>query len=244
MKSLYRILNENEQYGIPYDTGKHVSPRKQAVIRLWQPLMAVCTLSVEAGITLLSAHTLGCNLDCLSEAIRHAIRNGDHFVSIKSLGLTLEKTKYMRLEVISRFHAELQRYYNAQGVLLEPFMAGYLWEVVWESVRRQRFAGEPSRLSSAFFFSFEADAFQFKDIRGPLAVMGVARIPEDRCRTYDMSWLDLVPENSTYDQATRYAMFYWLGEYTDDPVPEVLVSGTYTLEKPDNLPDISITETL
>lgn len=71
MSRLFRILNDNETIGVVYDSKEHTSPRKQEIIRLWDPLKAVCRFSKETGISLLSkdkrnfsSATIFCKNEC------------------------------------------------------------------------------------------------------------------------------------------------------------------------------------
>lgn len=86
-------------------------------------------------------------------------------------------------------------------------------ELFFESIRAQKFAERPSRVSSAFAFEAEAVARAFNPQNAAL-IYGVSLSdPHARTIRVDMTWVDALTRGQAgFDKVADFAGAYWRGD--------------------------------
>lgn len=122
-------------------------------------------------------------------------------------------------------------YCDQSGVSLHTEDLPYVWEYLWEVIRKSFFQDKTSRFSSIFLFSdlavaktFQTDTCSMKE-----TICSVDLLETFDIQAYDMNWLNMVPTDCTFKEMLEFANNYWLGNLTDNPTMEYLFSGKYKL---------------
>ena len=101
-------------------------------------------------------------------------------------------------------------------------------EYLFERLRAAEFAGQPSRIRSAFAFRDEAVARAFNQAAAPL-LYRVQLVPGAQTATHDMHWIDAITVAHTFDEADDFARRYWGGEQSLQPQWEILSESGFTV---------------
>lgn len=102
----------------------------------------------------------------------------------------------------------------------------YLWEYIYELVRKECCPDKPKRADSFFLFGNVDDCVYYRDkIKGGGDICKIEIINERKLFKSDMNLLDLIPNNATTKEAKSQAYKYWNGESSAVPVYEYLLEG-------------------
>ncbi|MGE4332975.1 MAG: DUF2441 domain-containing protein [Macellibacteroides sp.] len=102
----------------------------------------------------------------------------------------------------------------------------YLWEYIYELVRKEYCPNKPKRADSFFLFDSVNDCIYYRDkIKGGGEICKVEIINERKLFKGDMNLLDLIPNNITTKEAKNQTLKYWNGESSTIPVYEYLLEG-------------------
>ena len=122
-------------------------------------------------------------------------------------------------------------YCDQSGASLQTEDLPYIWEYLWEVIRKSFFPDKTSRFSSIFLFSdiaaakaFQADTCSMKE-----TICSVDLLETFDIQAYDMNWLNMVPTDCTFKEMLEFANNYWSGNLTENPTMEYLFSGKYRL---------------
>lgn len=113
----------------------------------------------------------------------------------------------------------------------EVFQEGfYLWENIYEKVRRNGYEERPSREISFFLFDNLKDCKYYIDkYKGRGQICKVEILEKRSLFKADMNLLDIIPNNLTFKQTEKQVDKYWSGETSDNVVYEYLFQGTCKL---------------
>ena len=114
----------------------------------------------------------------------------------------------------------------------EVFREGfYLWENIYEKVRRKKHQDKPSRENSFFLFDNIRDCKYYIDKHKEGGVIcEVEILKNNSIFKGDMNLWDTISDNFTFKEAEEHVDKYWLGETSDKPVFEYLFQGTCSLK--------------
>lgn len=228
----YRLVDINgEPENIVIDTTTaQISPRMMRSVSLAPLFNLLLPFWAESGVQIDTA--CNCMLymqDYLSE-VQDIEKKGLTEVSTHLLN-SKEKKQNISLEMLKTIIFPYYDYYNETGTSLEIEDLPYIWEYLWEVVRKSFFQSKISRFNSIFLFGdkMTAEVFQREKMFLQEALCFVEIIETYNMQQYDMNWLDRVPTDCTYSEMHKYAANYWSGILTDSPTFEYLFSGKYRL---------------
>lgn len=106
-----------------------------------------------------------------------------------------------------------------------------IWEHLWEDYRQNNEKTKPSRMGSVFLFDDYQNAQSFYQRMGnpELQIHEVNILQTRVLDSFDMSWIDDLPLDTTYNSYLTTASNYWQQKRTNHPVNEWLFQGTYEL---------------
>lgn len=108
-----------------------------------------------------------------------------------------------------------------------------IWEYLWEDYRQKNMQGKPSRMESVFLFDDihnAQDFYQMQRADNPNLQLHEVNIIQSRVLDFfDMSWIDDLPLETTYNNFMAIASNYWQQKRTAKPINELLFQGTYEL---------------
>lgn len=230
----YRLVDINgepENIIIDTDTAQ-ISPRMMRSVRLAPLFNLLLPFWTESGIQIDTA----CNCMLYLQDYLLEVQN------IEKQGLTVvptrllnpkEKMQTISLDMLKTIMLSYYDYYNETGNSLKIEDLPYIWEYLWEVVRKSFFQNEISRFKSIFLFDNKttAEILQKEKFFLQEVLCSVEIIETYNMQQYDMNWLDQVPTDCTYTEMHQYAANYWSGILTDSPAFEYLFSGKYRLHR-------------
>lgn len=104
------------------------------------------------------------------------------------------------------------------------------WELLYEHARPVSI--DIRHYDCAFFFTDMSRAIEYHRYPGmeKAQLCEVEIIEEYDCFLGDMQWLERIDEHTAKaSDIIETFMHYWAGEFTDDPIPELLFRGKYRL---------------
>lgn len=135
----------------------------------------------------------------------------DHWVEEKDL-----------VNIILHFHQI--GYFNFGG-------GNYLWEFVFEEIRRKKYPHLPARSDCFFLFGLAEDCRYYQEQHKIEGTTRKVNLIETRTIVAaDMRILDDIPTYATAEYAAAQADRYWSGEKSNHPVIEYLFQGVCTVE--------------
>lgn len=231
-KLYYRVITSNEIVGESINSMQNLTCRQQIVNEFYPQMEAICMLSLQCDIKLSSALRIASQYGYVIDDIQDAIQCGCDVFLLNKLLVSGETKDAIPLKPLVDFIVNYNRIYNESGIYLDEDRndGQYIWEGVWEYVRRRLFSHKNSRLASIFAFEKMSEAKQFSEsYRNDTRDIVTVEIEDAKVERYDMEWLTKVPITSTMIEASVYATNYWEGKSTDTPCYEFLVKGTYKL---------------
>lgn len=231
---LYRILNEEESYDTPYTSYINQSARKCKLMEFYEQIEKVCKLSQACNIKISSALRIATQYGWVIEDIQRLVRDGAREIPLDLFLVCDEQKEHIPTQPLVAFIVGYNTYYQETGVFLdnEKGDGQYVWEIIWDIVRRDEFPDANSRIDSCFAFTSRADAVQFsKEFRAPERKVAEVVIEDADINLYDMQWITTVPVDSTMNEAVEYARNYWKGLKTENPIMEALIFGEYTFKE-------------
>jgi len=117
---------------------------------------------------------------------------------------------------------------------LELFNEGnYLWEYIFEQVRKEKYNYIPSRWTSFFLFdNREACNYYIENHKHGGIICQVELLETQQMFKGDMRLFDEVPNYYNYNQTTESAKNYWSGDTSKQPIFETLFKGRCRLFSP------------
>lgn len=230
----YRLVDTNgEPENTVIDTNTaQISPRMMRSVSLAPLFNLLLPFWAESGVQIDTACNCMLNMqDYLSE-VQDIEKKGLTEVPTHLLN-SKEKKQNISLEMLKTIMFPYYDYYNETGASLEIEDLPYIWEYLWEVVRKSFFPSKTSRFNSIFLFDNKTTAKTFQKEKMFLreALCSVEIIETYNMQRYDMNWLDQVPTDCTYSEMHQYAANYWSGKLTDTPTIEYLFSGKYRLHR-------------
>lgn len=115
------------------------------------------------------------------------------------------------------------------GLAVDALTATKFWEYLYESVRAEVAPDRPRRTSS-IFACHSLDAVQrYSTTHARGEVLGRIELLEGTTFDADMALLDSVEVSWTASRARPVIESYWKGEFSSDPLPEVLIQGRFRM---------------
>lgn len=106
------------------------------------------------------------------------------------------------------------------------------WELLYEHARPESI--NIRHYDCAFFFTDMSRAVEYRRYpgMGNVQLCKVDIIEEYDSFLGDMQWLERIDENTAKaSEIIDVFKHYWTGEFTDDPIPELLFRGKYCLDR-------------
>ena len=225
---LVDIKHEPANIIINSDT-ENASPRMLQSIRLSDLFELLLQFWANSGV----------QLDTASDSMIHFPDYISDIQDLEAKGQTIvptslinpnEKMQTIPLNVLKTIIFPYYEYFK-NGISLNTEDLPYIWEYLWEIVRKSFFNDKTSRFRSVFLFdeynlvkNFQEDTLFFDK-----TICSVDIIETFDIQKYDMNWLTMVPVNCTFNEMCKYATNYWAGNLTEKPIMEYLFSGKYKL---------------
>ena len=181
----------------------------------------------------------------LSTAIDAILRFPDYLETVKSIerskGETVPTSLFNHHETISNVSfldvktLMLSYYdlYNETGVSLGVDDLQYIWEFLWETVRKNMYINKTPRFLCLFLYDNPDQAKALQDKVDPLHQNIVVKVMvegKDDIKRYDAGWLDLISVNCTFNEYIYYCGSYWEGKESECPNWEYLYVGKYRIK--------------
>ncbi len=231
-KVYYRVLNEEEIIDEFWNSIEDLTSRQLMTQEYYPQIEAICILSLKCDIKLSSALRIATQYGHVISDIQEAVRNNDIMFPLNKFLVFDEIKNMIPLQPIVDFVVTYNQIYEETGLYLDEDSGDgqYIWEGVWEFIRRKFYINKNSRLESIFAFENKMDAENFSKLyRNNDADIAEVIIEDAKVERYDMEWMTIVPITSTMKEASAFAVNYWEGESTDKPIFELLIKGTYKL---------------
>ena len=234
MKSFYRLVNPLfELEGKEYDTmDTAMSPRMHRTIEL-SPLFNIAfRFWQRTGVQ-------------LSTAVDAIIRFPDYLEDVKSIELSKgedvstslfnhhETIPNVPFQDVKTLMLEYYDLYNEKGLSLGVNDLPYIWEFLWEAVRKNLYANKTSRFLCLFLYDNPDQAQVLQDEIDQLhqnTVVEVLAENKDGIERYDAGWLDIISVNCTFNEYIDYCRSYWEGKESKCPNWEYLYVGKYRIK--------------
>jgi len=108
----------------------------------------------------------------------------------------------------------------------------YLWEYIFEKIRRREFQEKQSRIEAFYLFENEADCNYYINTHKRGGVICEVEIEEQKkIFRGDMNLMDETTFEWTIEEAYNQARKYWKGELSKNPKMEILFNGKCKLKK-------------
>lgn len=233
MKPFYRLVNPVfEQKGIEYDTMEiPLSPRKQRSINLFQLFKIAIVFWQRTGVQLSTAIDAMLRFRDYLEEVQSIERSGGESVPT-SLFNHHEPVQAVTLQDIKTLMFVYYDLYNKEGLSLYFDDLPYIWELLWEIVRKDFFSNKTCRFQCLFLYDNldQTKSFQAKiDPYHQNTIVKVWLENEDSIERYDAGWLDMISVNCTFNEYFDYCRNYWEGKESKCPNWEYLYVGKYKL---------------
>lgn len=231
---LYRVLNEDEDFNVSYNSYADCSSRKSKVKYMYEQIERVCNLSLKCNLKISSALRIASQYGYVKKDIQQRVRNAEQEIPLSLFLVFNDNKTHIQMCPLVDFIVEYNSAYQQTGIYLDEDKGDgqYFWEVIWEMVRKTEFPKAFSRLESCFAFTDIKEASKFAiESRGSEARIARVELQKAKLQNYDMQWVTEVPVESTMKEAIEYARKYWSGEYSEKPIVETLIKGDYIFEK-------------
>lgn len=234
MKSFYRLVNPLfEIEGKEYDTmDTAMSPRMQHTIEL-SPLFNIALLFWQrTGVQLSTAVDAIIRFPDYLEAVKTIERSKGETVptSLFNHHETIPNVPFQDVKTLMLTYCDL---YNKKGLSLGVNDLQYIWEFLWEAVRKNLYANKTSRFLCLFLYDNPKQAKALQAEIDPLhknTVVEVLVKNKDGIERYDAVWLDLISVDCTFNEYIEYCRSYWEGKESDSPQWEYLYVGKYRIK--------------
>lgn len=108
----------------------------------------------------------------------------------------------------------------------------YLWEYIFEKIRRNEFDKIQSRIDAFYLFENTKDCNEYiKTHKGGGIICEVDILNEENIFRADMNLIDETTFEWTIEEANNQARKYWRGELSENPTMEILFKGKCKLKK-------------
>ena len=166
MKTYYRVLNEEEIIGEACNSIEDLSFRQQMTQEYYPQIEAICILSLKCDIKLSTALRIATQYGHVISDIQDAVRNNDIMFPLNKFLVFDEIKNMIPLEYIVDFFITYNQIYEETGLYLDEDCGDgqYIWEGVWEFIRREFYINKNSRLESIFAFENKMDADNFSKL--------------------------------------------------------------------------------
>ena len=235
MKQFYRLVDPfYEKEGKEYNTmDTLLSPRMQHSIEMSPLFNIVFCFWQKTGVQLSTACDAMFNFWNYLETVQTIEEEGGEYVptSLFNHHEAIQFVPFRDLKVLMFSYYDL---YNEKHLSLDVEDLPYIWEFLWEVVRKNLFSAKNSRFIGLFLYDNldQTIAFQNKINTFPPhnTIVKVKIENELNLERYDAGWLDNLSVNCTFNDYFESCKNYWLGEPSNNPNWEYIYIGKYKIE--------------
>lgn len=224
----YRILNPSEEPSGQRLMSDRQSQFRQEVFAYRKLSHCIYILSLKTGLQIINAVRVAENSPAYLDVLNCFFHSGERLFNLSEIGVT-DPIRTISGDDLYAFCNNYVAAINESGLYYDFGNEHYLWEFIWEIVRKYEFPSMPSRMESVFLFKDAETASDFLRDWRDLRYRAVSvDIDEGTTQEFDMNWFTDVPYDIPVSEAKDYARKYWRQELTEHPVIEILHSGTYS----------------
>lgn len=235
MKQFYRLVDPfYEKEGQEYNTmDTELSPRMQRSIDLSSLFNIVFCFWQKTGVQLSTACDAMLNFRNYLEVVQTIEEDGGEFVptSLFNHHEAIQFVPFRDLKVLMLSYYDL---YNEKHRSLEIDDLPFIWEFLWEVVRKNLFEAKNSRFLGLFLYDNldQTKAFQNKiNSVPPQNIIVTVRIENElNLERYDAGWLDALSVDCTFNDYFESCKNYWSGKPSVNPNWEYIYIGKYKIE--------------
>jgi|GEM_PF-2805183 len=233
----YRIVNDIiEPAGRVLDSRELSagSVRKKRTLELYRQFSHICLFAGRENLKPETAMNIAVSPEVYIPVLKNALDSGCEEIPFTDIGCFMMPGS-IRIRKLLDFIGQYQKLCDEEATWIhsEGPDKSCIREFIWEDIRRKTAPDLPSRLQSVFLFDDRTAAEQYRDTYyGDFGSIVSVEIKEQRLLgKYDNNWLMHIPDDASPVRAAKYALQYWNGDTTEDPVWEYLLDGTYVVQQ-------------